>query len=305
MNENDIRRIISTHYSMMPNIGGIKAAVQKTRLGNQVNIIPYASESLDCYAGPAALPVAPMSSPKLLFRKTILRVTASDLEDLSYLPGSWALTIDARPIGVVPSAAYPGDVLVTPVMAEVTLGTGAAAHTIEMDAVGNVLAIPAMDVNVDVGISQVCGLVDGNGIEPLSVGLYDNYEVRAVIHRVGGLAVTNATKTILVYSQRPLLPVPNFASSWCYVTQDALAFGDLIVSGTTTTRSGAGDVDVSQPFQAITEGIPDDIVSNNARNHCFRQYQPHTRAISIPLTDIGGGEAPVLYPGSFVNKITF
>jgi len=282
----DVVRLTSTHANALEVSSGsafgpgktmieeIAAAVTKTRFGRQIILEPTPGAPLDC----AAASNLTLVQPALLFPQTILRITAEDLQRLSYLPGAWVLTIDSRPVDGEASPHYPGTFLANSMIARVTFGTGAAAHTVEIDAVGNSITLPAMDINVDVGLSQICGLV--SGVQP--VGLYRRYAIRAVLHKVGGEENNDTTKTILVNAADPYLAVPPFAVSWCYVLQQGIAFGTLITTGSGVGfRDAAINIPAAPPFPYVIEGVEADIVASNSRNHCYRPVHPYAKAIQL------------------------
>jgi len=283
---NDIRRITSVHGNALEVSTGsafapgqdmvqeVANAITKTRFGRQIIIEPTPGEPLDC----AAASNLTLVHPAMLFPQTIIRISAEDLQRLSYLPGAWVLTIDSRPVDGEASPHYPGTFLANSMIAKVTFGTGAAAHTLEIDAVGNSITLPAMDVNVDVGLSQICGLT--NGVQP--VGLYKRYAIRAVLHKVGGEENNDTTKTIIVNAADPYLAVPPFATSWCYVANRGLAFGELITDGSGVGfRDAAIDIPAAPPFPQLIEGVEADIVASNTRNHCYRPLHPYAKAIQL------------------------
>lgn len=289
------------YVPMMLGTRGIAEAVIQTRLGNKVRITPYNSgESLNCYAGPPGVgEIARTSEPKMLFRQSLLRVSVEDLKPYSYLPGSWFLSIDARPVSQAASPFYPGQRLVSPVMAEVTFGTGAAAHTLQIDATANVLALPALDVTVDVGISQVCGLVSFEGLD---IGLYQDYDVTAVLHKTAGLSVSHCTRTVLNHRATPVnLPVPNFAESWCYLPYVPVNAGQLIGNIDTLILGQSGVI----PALSVhyLESVRPELVSQNARMHCYRTLHPFARSVSLGL-DVGSADLTA-FPGSFITRINY
>lgn len=270
--------------------GDVPENVKQVRLGNRELITPIPGYSLDCYRdGSFSL----VSRPQVLFQKSILRVTEYDLEELSYLPGAWALTIDGGPTTNEASAAYPGPDLISPLVAVVTFGTGAAAHVIELDAIRNTIMFPSMDVSVDIGVSQVAGI---NGLTG-DFGLFAEYEVKAVLHKVAGSPISKPTRSYVCGNGNVILPIPNFASEWCYVSQRPLAFEEIIVGGPTITYWRTTD---PVAFNPPAEEIPADITSNNSRNHCFREYHPGAKLIKIQTTPANG---PSDYPGTLVNHL--
>lgn len=309
MSRDQNERLVGAFFQTMLKSEGIAEAVTKARFGRTIRLQPQnTGEALSCYAGPPPLGmVALISQPRILFKQTIARISAEDLMPYSYLPGEWKLSLDARPVRneqneFEASEFYPGERLVSPVVASLTFGTGGASHTIEMDAIGNTISLPALDVTVDVGISQTCGdTLDGGETQ---VGLFSEYEVRAVLHKSSG-NVVNATRTILNYAPFVAFPVYNFAGSWCYVPATDLPFGTAITGGSAATcYANDGDVSGSTPpFPDVVEIISGDIVANNARNHCFRKFHPHARSILLPLVDATGGETT--YPGSLVQRLEF
>lgn len=271
----------------------VQENLKEVRLGHQEFIRPRPGYSLDCYKNGA---FSLVSRPQILFQTTLLRVTELDLQELSYLPGAWALSIDATPTTNQASADYPGPDLISPLVAIVRFGTGAAAHEVEIDAIRNTIVMPAMDVNVDIGISQVAGL-DGLGGQ---FGLFEEYKFQAVIHKVGSTSpIGRATRSYVCGKGNVILPVPNFAVDWCYVSQKPLAFEEVIVGGPTITYWNSTD---PVAFNAVTEQIPEDITSNNSRNHCFREYHPGSKLIKIQTGPSGG---PSDYPGTLVNHLEF
>jgi hypothetical protein len=274
--------------------GELAEAMKQVRLGNRELITPLPGYQLNCYN--SDVPNRAMSRPKMLFGTNILRVTEEDLQDLSYLPGAWALTIDGRPTVNTVSPDYPGDFPVSPLMAEVTFGTGAAAHKIELDAVRNTIVFPAMDVNVDVGISQVIG----NQAIAQNYGLFNQYEVKAVLHRVGSGVESQATRSYIIGSWYPTLPIPAFATAWTFASFQPLAFGDAI--GVDPATEWWSDDDAAA--FGIAESVPADIYSNNARNHCFRPYHPLAKSITLPLLIDGAGPG-TLWPGTLINRLEF
>lgn len=303
-------KLDAVHFSSMLGLKGVADAVTKSRFGRSYRFSPaQTGEPLDCWAGEPPLgTTAVISRPKILFRQTIARISADDLAALSYLPGEWKLSLNSRPLpnpetGLYePSPYYDGDLLLAPLVAEITFGTGAAAHRVEMDACGNTISLPAMDVTVDVGISQVCGITADGG--STNLGLFSLYEVEAVLHKSSGVD-DNATRTILNQNANVCFPVYDFATSWCYLTQGALAYQEDIMGGNNVVCYAGGDGNIAAapaPFPQIVERIPADIASSNARLHCFRPFHPHAKAIQFSLQATGN---ETVFPGSLIQRLEF
>lgn len=271
----------------------VQENVKQIRFGAEKILTPYGGENLDCYGG---LLAGSLSRPRMLFPQSLMRVTEQDLQELSYLPGAWALTLDAKPIGDA-IGPYPGTLPVSPIMAQLTFGSGAGAFVVEVDAIRNTIILPAMDLSVDVGVSQMLGTT----LEGQQVTLFRDYKVTGSIQRVAGSGLTRATRTVICNNGQFILPIPPFANEWCYVTNAALEFEELLGGGARLYYPDREIFATDEPC----EGVAEDILSNNSRNHCFREYHPLAKTIGLAI-DFLPGESPIsAYPGAFVHKLDF
>lgn len=294
-------------FQTMPFPGeSIKKASKEVRFGWRADIYPRPGPSLNCYVAPTGLVPYPALKPNLLFAQRVITLTAADLEQYSYMPGSWVLTIRARPIGnVAADAPFDGNLRITPIVARITIGSGAVAHTFEIDAVNSSIALPSRDVQVDVGISQIIGTeVFGE-----DVGLYDHYEVVAIMQKTTECGAGTPTRSIInLLGGEITYQIPEFASAWCIVPMNLLEYGDNMFALPTSVfffpNAPPGNIILpASGAAAQCETVAADIASQMGRTHCFRKLHPQALSMftnmlqtSPPLPD---------YPCTAIFEIGF
>jgi hypothetical protein len=206
----------------------------------------------------------------LLSSKKFQLLQVEDKVDSEDKQGSWNIVISAN----IADATFPGGpvVISSPLVAVIEFGSGGAKHKTIVDAIGQVIAIPAEIVNVSVcwqQLSTVSAGVTGYPITlPVSATAYKAPANGGMSPPVKSYVINNDLSTTIV-------PVPPLAYAWTFVSHNPVGAGDLPLTSAQIRNIGPN---------GLYESVEPEVLASMARMHQFRQLPTNASYIEINLT---------------------